>query len=336
MNVMDVALSNFWYGVEHSVALAARPLQVTLLGQNYVLYRDAQGQPFAAVDRCPHRGASFQRGWLESGCLRCPYHGWSFDAEGRCVSIPADQPGVPIPGRARLQLVPVAERSGFIWIFPGDPSQANPDLIPRFPEFGAPGWRAVSGEYAWDANFSRVVESGLDTSHAPFVHKNFHSNRDDAVIHPLDIIVDQSAVGCMVEVKPPTPKGVFKYFLKKKERRYASTWLTCYVPNVNRMDFDLNLKGYRFVYMGSNIPVNATQTLTKWIEVRNFALLPIADRQFIADTVHTYEEDKVIIETQEVGLTWELDHRELLLASDQLILAYRKKMAALLAVQPVA
>jgi len=327
---MHEGLLNFWYAVEHASAVVASPRQVTLLDTNYVLYRDAEGGLHAALDRCPHRGASFKQGWLEDNCLRCPYHGWSFDGQGHCVNIPADQPGVPIPANARLSLIPIVEKSGFVWIFPGDPAKADQSLIPDFPEFNAPGWRAVSGEYEWDANFSRVVESGLDTSHAPFVHKNFFSNRDDAAIHPLEVKDEAGSVGCWVEVKPPRVRGVFKYFLKKKERRYATTWLTCFVPNVNRMDFDLNMKGYRFVYMGSNIPVSATRTLTKWIEVRNFASAPIADGQFVKDTVHTYLEDRALIETQEVGLTWELNQRELLIASDHLILAYRKKMASLL------
>ena len=207
---MHERLLDFWYGVEHSAALVAAPRQVTLLEANYVLYRDANGAPHAALDRCPHRGASFKQGWMDGNCLRCPYHGWAFDEQGRCVKIPADLPGVPISANARLNLVPVAEKSGFIWIFPGDPAKADPGLIPDFPEFDAPGWRAVSGEYVWSANFSRVVESGLDTSHAPFVHKNFFGNRDDAVIHPLEVKDDGASVGCMVELKPPRRRGVFK------------------------------------------------------------------------------------------------------------------------------
>ncbi|MEB3234254.1 MAG: Rieske 2Fe-2S domain-containing protein [Cyanobacteriota bacterium] len=327
---MNTTLLNFWYAVEHIAALGSSPQQVTLFDTNYILYRDANGLAKAALDRCPHRGSSFKKGWMEAGCLRCPYHGWQFDGQGRCTEIPADQPGVPIPAKARLQLLPVVEKSGFVWIFPGDPMAADAGLIPDFPELNQPGWRPVSGEYEWDANFSRVVESGLDTSHAPFVHKNFFSNRDDAAIHPLEIKEETRSVSCWVEVKPPRVRGFFKIFLKKKERRYATTWLTSFAPNLNRMDFDLNMKGYRFVYFSSNIPVSANKTLTKWIEVRNFATTPLADSQFIKDTVHTYLEDKQVIETQEPGLTWELSHPELLLASDHLILAYRKKMASLL------
>jgi len=328
---MHEGLIDFWYAVEHSTALVGKPRQVTLLDRNYVLYRDSEGSPHAALDRCPHRGASFKMGWLEENCLRCPYHGWSFDTQGYCIKIPADQPGVPIPATARLTVIPVVEKSGFVWIFPGDSSKADTALIPDFPEFNAPGWRAVSGEYEWDANFSRVIESGLDTSHAPFVHKNFFGNRDDAIVHPLEIKDDGRSVGCAVEVRPPRRRGVFKFFLKKKQdQRRPITWLSCFLPNVSRMDFDLSYKGYRFVYMGSNIPVSATKTLTKWIEVRNFATAPLGDRQFIRDTVNTYIEDRALIETEEKGLTWELTQRELLIASDLLILAYRKRMAALL------
>lgn len=329
---MHEGLLNFWYAVEHASALEVSPRQVTLLDTNYVLFRDGEGTPRAVLDRCPHRGASFKKGWLDGNCLRCPYHGWAFDHDGHCVNIPADQPGVPIPANARLTIIPVVEKSGFVWVFPGNPARADQNLIPDFPEFNAPGWRAVSGEYEWDAHFSRVIESGLDTSHAPFVHKNFFGNRDDAVIHPLEIKDDGRSVGCWVEVKPPKRLGVFKYFIKKKrQQRRPTTWLTSFLPNVSRMDFDLNMKGYRFVYMGSNIPVSATKTLTKWIEVRNFARSPLADGQFVKDTVNTYFEDRALIETQEPGPTWDLKQRELLIASDHLILAYRKKMASVLA-----
>jgi hypothetical protein len=130
-------------------------------------------------------------------------------------------------------------------------------------------------------------------------------------------------------MKPPKPLGVFKYVLKKK-RDLPTTWLTCFLPNVNRMDVDFGMKGYRFVYMGSNIPVSSTRTVTKWIEVRNFIRQPIGDRQFIKDTVNTYNEDRALVETQDQHFSWESGQKELLLASDQLILAYRKRMAALL------
>lgn len=327
---MNEALRNFWYAVEHADSLADAPRQVSLLSQSYILYRDGSGAPQATLDRCPHRGASFKMGWVESGCLRCPYHGWTFDERGHCIRIPADQPGVPIPAQARLHMLPVVEQAGFIWIFPGDPAKADRSLIPHFPEFAAPGWRQVSGEYIWEANFSRVVESGLDTSHAPFVHKPFFVNRDDAAVLPFEVAEDQASVSCLVKTKPPKRLGLLKYIVKR-DREYSSSRLTCYFPNVNRIAIDFNWKGYQYIYFASNIPLNATQTLTKWIGVRNFLPQRWADGNSIKNTVDTYSEDRAVVESQEKSCSWERGQRDLLLSSDQLILSYRKRMAAALA-----
>jgi len=325
---MHEGLLNFWYAVEHADALGSAPRQVTVLGATYILYRDGSGAAKAARDRCPHRGASFKMGWVEAGCLRCPYHGWSFEGDGRCIRIPADQPGVPIPAQAKLSMLPTAEASGFIWIFPGDAAKADPSLIPAFPQLNAPGWRAVSGSYLWNANFSRVVESGLDTSHAPFVHKPFFVHRDDASVLPIEVSEAEGYSSCLVKTKPPRRLGLLKYIVKR-DREYSSSELTCYFPNINRIAIDFNWKGYRYIYFASNIPISSDQTLTKWIGVRNFLPHAWADRNSIKNTVDTYVEDRAVVETQPKTYSWDQSHRDLLLASDQLILAYRKRMAAL-------
>ena len=319
-------LENFWYAVEHSQTLADKPISLRLLDRRYVLFRDASGQPHALVDSCAHRGASLGSGWVEGDCLRCPYHGWSYDAQGRCVRIPADPTGTPIPARARMQSLPLIERHGFLWIFPGDPTRADSTLIPDFPEYGQAGWRTVQGEYRWDANFSRVVEAGLDTSHAPFVHKPFFPNRDEASVEPLEITSTPQLVSTHQRVKPPKRLGLLKYIIKK-DRKHSSSTLTCYLPCVNRIAIDFNWRGYQYIYFASNIPVSETETLTKWIGIRNFLPYGWADNNSIKNTVDTYEEDKAVVETQPRTPSWVTQGEDLLLASDQLILAYRKALA---------
>ena len=327
---MTDSLLNFWYGVELSTSLNDKPLSLTLLDQHYVIYRDSAGKVHAAVDRCPHRGASFAKGWVEADCLRCPYHGWSFDQDGRCVRIPADQEGISIPSQARLTKLAVREQSGFIWLFPGDQGKADVALIPPFPEYGAPGWRPVSGEYFWKANFSRVVESGLDTSHAPFVHKPFFVNRDDAAVWPFEVEENAHCVSCQMQTKPPERLGLLKYIVKR-DRKFSSSRLTGYLPNINRIAIDFNWRGYQYIYFASNIPVSREITLTKWIGMRNFLPFAWADKNSLDNTVNTYLEDQAIVETQEAAPSWERGQRDLLLSSDQLILAYRKAMQRSLA-----
>jgi nitrite reductase/ring-hydroxylating ferredoxin subunit len=87
----------------HPVAAAAEvgetPMQVTLLGQDWVLVR-INGELVVMEDRCPHRFAPLSFGTIVDGTLECPYHGYRFDGSGHCVRIPAKAPEIPIPIKA--------------------------------------------------------------------------------------------------------------------------------------------------------------------------------------------------------------------------------------------
>ncbi|MDP2017102.1 Rieske 2Fe-2S domain-containing protein, partial [Hydrogenophaga sp.] len=71
--------------------MAVRPVKpVRVLGQDFVLFRDAQGA-YGLLDRdCPHRGADLAFGRNEGDGLRCPFHGWKFDTTGQCIETPAE------------------------------------------------------------------------------------------------------------------------------------------------------------------------------------------------------------------------------------------------------
>ena len=85
-------------------------------------------------DLCIHRGARLSKGWVVDGTVVCPYHGWRYDGEAKCVFIPA-HPDTPPPLKARAFPHRAEERYGFIWASLGDP----PHDVPRFPEWGGSG-----------------------------------------------------------------------------------------------------------------------------------------------------------------------------------------------------
>ncbi|MGG6240334.1 Rieske 2Fe-2S domain-containing protein [Nodosilinea sp. AN01ver1] len=314
-------LKNFWYAVEFSAAVTGSPTPVKLMGENYVLYRGEDGQVVAMRDRCIHRGASLAGGWVEGNCIRCPYHGWRYEADGTCVHIPADQAGTPIPKRARIDSFPIEERYGLVWLFVGDlPAEQRPP-IPALPEYGDPAWRMITGEYTWNAHYTRVVESGLDSSHAPFVHSVFFNLRDDAEVPPYEVQMEDWSATARTISKPPKRAGLLKLIVKR-DRPFSSATLTAHMPNINRIHLDFNFRGYQYIYFASNIPVDENTTLTKWIGLRNFLPQAWADWNSRKNTNDTYLEDKAVIESQVprvVPLTGEI-----LLASDSLQLAYRK------------
>src|SRR3546814_20071534 len=54
-------------------------------------------------------GADLSNGTVDGDCLRCPFHHWTYDGSGRCVSTGIGDP--PPPG-ARLFTFPTREKYG--------------------------------------------------------------------------------------------------------------------------------------------------------------------------------------------------------------------------------
>ena len=160
-------LDNHWYVVAEGADVDSSPLAVGLLGQDYVVWRAADGALVAAPDRCPHREAPLSAGTVDDGCLVCPYHGWRFASEGRCVEVPSSGPGRPVPPKAHLQTVHVEDRYGLVWLCPGTPAARIPEMAAE----ADPAYRRInSGVDVWRTSAMRMTDNFLDISHFPFVH----------------------------------------------------------------------------------------------------------------------------------------------------------------------
>ena len=104
-----------WPPVAALDELGDSPLGVQLLGENLVVWRDAAGVVHAWPDRCPHRGARLSLGRVCGDRLECAYHGWQFDAGGRCVEVPA-LPGFVPPAGHRVAAHDVQSAYGLLWV----------------------------------------------------------------------------------------------------------------------------------------------------------------------------------------------------------------------------
>lgn len=187
------ALAFFWHPVCTAAELAAAgptPLPVTLLGVDLVVARVASGDLVALVDRCPHRSTRLSTGWVDEDLVRCAYHGWAFDAAGRCREIPS-LPGGPIPERACVRAYDVVERYGLVWVRLDGRAGTSVPAHPAF-EWAATGLgpvRILSGEpYTWPVSAPRRVENFVDLAHFAWVHDGTLGRRDQPV-PPLPHIV---------------------------------------------------------------------------------------------------------------------------------------------------
>jgi phthalate 4,5-dioxygenase oxygenase subunit len=151
-------------------AMAQRPLKaLRALGQDLVLFRDDQGR-WGLLDRdCPHRGADLAFARHEGDGLRCPFHGWKFDAEGRCLDTPAEPLGSKLCERVQQRRYPVLERSGVLFAWFGEPDEAPP--FPRFDCFEAPASHSFAFKGLWQCNWLQAVEVGIDPAHTSFLHR---------------------------------------------------------------------------------------------------------------------------------------------------------------------
>lgn len=148
-----------------------RPVRpVTLMGQELVLFRDEQGR-LSLMDRdCPHRGADLSFGRLEAGGLRCPFHGWVFDANGNCLETPAEPEGSKLCTRIKQKTYPVVEKNGMIFGYLGE---GNPPAFPNFDCFVAPDSHVFAFKGKLECNWLQALEVGIDPAHASFLHRFF-------------------------------------------------------------------------------------------------------------------------------------------------------------------
>lgn len=71
----------------------------------------------------------------EGDVLRCPFHGWKFDAAGRCLETPAEPAGSKLCERVQQRSYPVLEESGVPFAWFGEPGRQPP--FPGFDCFAA-------------------------------------------------------------------------------------------------------------------------------------------------------------------------------------------------------
>jgi phenylpropionate dioxygenase-like ring-hydroxylating dioxygenase large terminal subunit len=175
----DRRLERFWHPVARTMDLGDGPLALMLLGQSYVAAR-LDDRIVVFEDRCPHRGAPLSAGTAAGRRLICAYHGFAFDADGTCVSVPGSSSKPPDGARLRPPFA-VSERYGLVWIAPRRPASELPDV----PEFQAvePG-RIFRLTDEWRATATQIMDNFVDVAHFPVVHRESFGHAGTIDIEP--------------------------------------------------------------------------------------------------------------------------------------------------------
>ncbi len=146
------------------------PVRVRLLGEDLVAFRDSAGRVGLIDAYCRHRRAPLFFGRNEECGLRCVYHGWKFDADGKCVDMPSEPADSPLKEGAAIKAYPTVERGGIVWAYLGPPAQRPPE--PDYEWTRAPETHRCVSKSLQASNYLQGLEGGLDTAHVSFLHNN--------------------------------------------------------------------------------------------------------------------------------------------------------------------
>lgn len=290
---------NAWFVVLPSAELpSARAHTARRLGQDLVFWRDQSGHPHAALDVCPHRGASFARARTPGGALECPFHGHRFDGTGACTAVPA-HPGRPISGAMSLSTLPVREAHGFVWLWTGpDPAPTAP--IPFF-DFTGFTWTGSATTIPLPIHHTRAVENQLDFAHLPFVHRHTIGRMVPSPAVDLRLSVD----GDLIHAGTPEDPDFIQF-------RAPATWRNRTGPTWQFLAFVPVDDQRSLVYLRSYQP---------WVQLPPLAWL-LGQLSRLMNLV-IFREDKAVVATQP-NVETRLRMGEVLLPSDGAIIAYRR------------
>jgi len=329
---------NAWYVAGFDDELPqGEMLARTYLGENVVLYRTPDGSPSALEDRCPHRFAPLSGGTLQEGVIQCRYHGLTFDGTGTCVR----NPHGPIPKAACVRAYPVRERDRLLWIWMGDPQQADERLIPDFGAIAAAAEHAMFRGYLPTAcDTMLLVDNIMDLSHVDYLHPTTLGSGAISRVKP--VVEDLSERSVKVtwlssgDIAPPAFDAVLRQQGQPTDQWTEVTW---FAPSCMHLSVGATLlgeprsQGISTLNLHLGTPERPGHTHYWFWSTRDFAISPEANaaiRPIIENVFRT--EDKPMLEAQQsrIGQNEFWSMKPVLLAPDAGAVRVRRKLAAVL------
>jgi len=324
----------FWHAVMPLADLRDGPRPFTLLGEDLVLFLDADGQPAALKDRCCHRTARLSKGFCArggapAGTLQCGYHGWAYDRSGRVVHIPQFEAGQAIPAEYGTPAYHCTARHGYAWVALDDPIAD----IPAMPEFGAPGWRTIFQFHeVWHTSPMRALENSFDNSHFSFVHRATFGVGDQPKPSRYELVDTDTGFYAETVIAAANPEryrrisGVADAVTTRHMRN------AYYLPFSRRLDIEYP-SGVRHVILNCFTPIDDGRIqLCQWL-FRNDSEADCPAQLLIDFDAEITREDKDILESTDPDALVDTRRRgvEYSMPSDRPGMLIRKRLMELLA-----
>jgi vanillate O-demethylase monooxygenase subunit len=332
-----VHVLNAWYVTAWSTEVSRDPIRRVVCEIPVTLFRRQDGSAVALEDRCAHRGYPLSAGRLIGDGIECGYHGFTFDCEGVCTRVPAQD---IIPRRAFVRSFPIVEQDGWIWIWTGEKDTADLAKVPDTHWMTDPEWASVTHSFPFACRASLIHDNLLDLTHESFIHRS--TVGDDYIYqHGLTVVVDGDVVSAdrlMPSVAAPPLyastmglTGLWDRFHCTEFRAPSYHVLHSGITGEGRP----REEGYLIKVMNGITPIDAHSSHYYYAFSRNFGVDDLSATDALVEGLRTVlQEDADALALQEIGLqTRPPGELDVLIAQDAGVAKARKVMQRLLAAE---
>jgi len=161
-------LRRYWQPIGFANELRDKPKRKRILGEDVVMFRDEKGRVGVLALRCMHRGTSLEFGHIENGGLRCCYHGWLYDVEGKVLETPSEPSTSTFKERVRQPSYRVQKLGGVLFVYMG-PEPAP--LLPRYDVLARQDGKRALRARIINCNYFQMIENSVDQNHLKWLHR---------------------------------------------------------------------------------------------------------------------------------------------------------------------
>ena len=335
---------NAWYIAAWPEEIGDGIVARTIMNVPLAIFRDTEGMAAALEDSCCHRGAPLSQGRMVERGLECGYHGLVFDGSGKCVHVPGQD---TVPASARVRSYPVVERQQCIWIWMGDPAQADAAKILDYPFHDQPEkWPHKKATFRIEANYMMMMDNLMDLSHLAYVHRKTIGGNPEAHA-AAELIVEPTETGCRYErwmTDSPTPPTYVKAVGFKgnidRWHRFEYVAPASVIQNNGAIDTGKGARenqdqpGLHFQLLHHATPETETSFHYFWSVANGYRQdEPEATEQLYTESYPTFLEDKVIMELQQQRLDRDPDRSPVSIKADKALYLARRALHDMIAAE---
>lgn len=268
------SLTEHWYAAGKSDDFKkGKPVAVSIFEVPIAIWRNDKGIIQAILDRCNHRNAPLSKGRIVKDCIVCPYHGWTYNGDGRCVEIPSEGPHTERIPNKRVPKFPVTEAHGLVWIWMGRDKSPDKEPFPM-PVMKEYGWRSYYMVTRFNNNVTDLVENFMDVPHTVFVHKGWFRDRKQICIKAK---VERTPDSVLVSYDQPNDSIGFSGWLVNPKGLPMKHTDNFYMPNNTRVDYVFGEHERGFIITSTCTPVKPFETIVYTLISYKFGwLTPLA------------------------------------------------------------